>query len=603
MREPQNTGRREFMKSVALAAGATSPGQGGDTAREASPQATPTAGGGPEPAYPRVFTGAALEMMCFPLGGIGAGSIGLGGRGQLRDWEIFNRADKGNSPAYAFPSIWVQESGKAPVAHVLESRIEPPYEGQDGLGSRNAPGLSRLERAVFTGEFPRARIEFHDRTLPVEVSLEAGTPFIPLDADESGLPVAVLRYRVKNTGKAAASVSIAFSIENPVHSLEAAARQAVPADTRVNEARREDGLVGLLMHNPGLEKSDPGSGSFALVVLPEGDGEVTLLRGWPAGRWWNSPLLFWDDFTDIGIGEERPRVRQFRPRGPARRRWRGDAAARLAGRPLVEQPTALLGRLHRRRFAGPGGSPDRPGGVRVFPAQAGPRRRGPVCVSAGLAFPQPHAGALRLARAQGVREDHHRQLVRHPVSGRMDGGAIRGPQPGAPGGTHRPLCGRHPRNHPSRRGQGSGHVQSLDSGQHHVLPYRGRRVPRLRGSERSHRLLLRQLHARLELRDRDGAPVSRAFPFPAPQRLRIFHGRAGRHAFPAGAARRRGALRFCRRRRADGPDHQGLSGLAAFRGRGFSAAVLAQGQAGARIRLGARRLGCRPRRRARRRPA
>ena len=34
----------------------------------------------------------------------------------------------------------------------------PPYEGPDGLGSKNAPGLSRLEGATFTGEFPIAGI-------------------------------------------------------------------------------------------------------------------------------------------------------------------------------------------------------------------------------------------------------------------------------------------------------------------------------------------------------------------------------------------------------------------------------------------------------------
>src|SRR5689334_23142840 len=59
------------------------------------------------------------------------------------------------------------------------------------------------------------------------------------------------------------------------------------------------------MHNPGLDKSDPGNGSFVLAALRPGDGELTMLRGWPAGRWWNSPLLFWDDFTaDGSLGPE-----------------------------------------------------------------------------------------------------------------------------------------------------------------------------------------------------------------------------------------------------------------------------------------------------------
>src|SRR6516225_9480659 len=150
--------------------------------------------------YPRVFTGGDLRMIAFPLSGIGTGSIALGGRGQLRDWEIFNRPDKGNNPSYAFPAIWVQAGNRKPVARVLESRMQPPYEGSSGLGTRNAPGLTRLSSATFTGEFPLARIDFADTTLPVRVSLEAFSPFIPHEPDESGLPVAILRYRVANPG-------------------------------------------------------------------------------------------------------------------------------------------------------------------------------------------------------------------------------------------------------------------------------------------------------------------------------------------------------------------------------------------------------------------
>ena len=150
--------------------------------------------------YPRRFRGRQLAMISFPLGGVAAGSLGLGGRGQLCNWEIFNRPNKGYRPTYAFPSIWAQAGQGRAVARVLESRILPPYEGQDGLGSNNVPGLSRLESAMFTGEYPLAHIEFQDSTLPVKVELEAFSPFIPHEPDDSGLPVAILRYRVSNPG-------------------------------------------------------------------------------------------------------------------------------------------------------------------------------------------------------------------------------------------------------------------------------------------------------------------------------------------------------------------------------------------------------------------
>jgi non-lysosomal glucosylceramidase len=54
-----------------------------------------------------------------------------------------------------------------------------------------------------------------------------------------------------------------------------------------------------------LEASDPGNGSFALTILNPRAGELTILKGWPAGRWWNSPMLFWDDFSSDGqLGPE-----------------------------------------------------------------------------------------------------------------------------------------------------------------------------------------------------------------------------------------------------------------------------------------------------------
>jgi uncharacterized protein (DUF608 family) len=290
-----STRRRTFLQQVALA-GAAAQTPAADAQTPAAPPAAAPAHAGI--AYPRVFTGRKLTAIAFPLGGVCAGSISLGGRGQLRDWEIFNRPDKGNNPSYAFPAIWAQAGTRKPVSRVLESRIQPPYEGATGLGARNAPGLVRLAGATFTGEFPLARIDFTDRALPVRVSLEAFTPFIPHEPDESGLPVAVLRYRVTNPGAEPAKVSIAWSIDNPTGRTQS-------ADTRINDYRTSTHLAGLYMHSPDLPENDALKGSFALTALDPGDGRVTYLRGWQRDRWWNSPMLFWDDFTADGeLGPE-----------------------------------------------------------------------------------------------------------------------------------------------------------------------------------------------------------------------------------------------------------------------------------------------------------
>ncbi|HEV8040853.1 MAG TPA: GH116 family glycosyl-hydrolase [Bryobacteraceae bacterium] len=293
MSDNSGTGRRGFIKGIV--AGAALPGVPPLAAAQA--QRAAAAESGERIRYPRTYSGRQLAMIAFPLGGIGTGSISLGGRGQLRDWEIFNRPDKGRSPKYAFPSIWAKRGNSKPVARVLEARLMPPYAGSSGLGSDNAPGLSRLAGATFTGEFPLAHIAFQDATFPVQVTLEAFSPFIPLDPDASGLPVAVMRYRVHNPGPGAAQVSIAFSIDSPVG-----------GDGRINEFRIAGAgasLQGLYMSNPKLKEADPLRGSLALCVLDPGDGGVSYLRGWPEAKWWASPMLFWDDFTTDGqLGPE-----------------------------------------------------------------------------------------------------------------------------------------------------------------------------------------------------------------------------------------------------------------------------------------------------------
>src|ERR1700686_1877689 len=137
----QQGDRPQFLKTTTLAAGGVALDQSSTTrsARVSSPaESERTSNRGVK--YPRVFTGAQRRMISFPLGGVATGSIGLGGRGQLLNWEIFNHPDKGMTPQQSFPSIWVQSGRRKPVARVLEARMLPPYEGPTGLGAMNVPG-------------------------------------------------------------------------------------------------------------------------------------------------------------------------------------------------------------------------------------------------------------------------------------------------------------------------------------------------------------------------------------------------------------------------------------------------------------------------------
>src|SRR5204863_2924621 len=90
---------------------------------------------------PREYTGESLQEVAFPLGGIGTGTVSLGGRGQLRDWEIFNRPGKGKDLPFTFFSIWARPEGGEPVARVAERRVLPPFIAAGGLRPGGGFGL------------------------------------------------------------------------------------------------------------------------------------------------------------------------------------------------------------------------------------------------------------------------------------------------------------------------------------------------------------------------------------------------------------------------------------------------------------------------------
>ncbi|MGZ5469979.1 MAG: GH116 family glycosyl-hydrolase, partial [Candidatus Aminicenantales bacterium] len=107
------------------------------------------------PGAVRTFEGRTRNEVAFPLGGIGTGTISLGGRGNLRDWEIFNRPGKGVHMPFTFFAMYVEQSGTK-LVRVLEGPVEPPFT--TGFGFRRAfvPGLPRMEKARFKGEYPFA---------------------------------------------------------------------------------------------------------------------------------------------------------------------------------------------------------------------------------------------------------------------------------------------------------------------------------------------------------------------------------------------------------------------------------------------------------------
>jgi non-lysosomal glucosylceramidase len=247
----------------------------------------------------RSFSGRALGEVAFPLGGIGTGTVSLGGRGQLRDWEIFNRPGKGVTLPYTFFAIWAQAQGGSPIARVLESRLQPPYTRADGLASTEQAGLPRLDSCIFHGEYPFARIAFADKRLPLQVELEAFNPMAPLDADLSGLPVAIFIWRLRNPGPAPVDATLAFSLAN-VCGYDGMATLDRNASTQMlgrclNRWMQGDGIHGMAMTT---EKYAPNHPNFGSLAIATSWVDLTYTLRWKRAGWFDAFQSFWDDFAD-----------------------------------------------------------------------------------------------------------------------------------------------------------------------------------------------------------------------------------------------------------------------------------------------------------------
>ena len=70
----------------------------------------------------RCYDQGHLARIALPLGGIGTGTVSLGGRGDLRDWEVMNRPAKGFVPggrfsAAPFFALYAKE------AHIITGKL------------------------------------------------------------------------------------------------------------------------------------------------------------------------------------------------------------------------------------------------------------------------------------------------------------------------------------------------------------------------------------------------------------------------------------------------------------------------------------------------
>jgi len=251
---------------------------------------------GPQRSY-----GPEATQAAFLLGGIGTGNVSVGARGELRDWEIFNRSAKGQRMPYGFFSIAIKQNGRVET-RVLESRLVPPYAESHGFHPSTTAGLPRFAHSSLRGEYPLCWVDLWDEELPVKVTLEAYTPLIPHEPEDSGLPAAILTYTVKNTDTKPIEVMIVGSLTNLVGFTgvdQFGALNKSGLGGNVNEERNEPGITGVYLHSK--KHTDDDNILHGSLALTTTNKKPTVKPHWLRSGWWDALREYWDDLQDAKL--------------------------------------------------------------------------------------------------------------------------------------------------------------------------------------------------------------------------------------------------------------------------------------------------------------
>ena len=220
---------------------------------------------GPAPPPPRDRAAgvvhSALLKVGMPLGGIGAGCIGI-----LTDGE-YSRANSETPLPGCFAAV--RAGGGACV-----------------LALHNSFGLPCPARVDFKGLFPTATVTPFGADLPLDVSLEAFSPFVPGDLRDSSEPGAVVVITLRNPSQHAVPAAALLSwqgVPAPGGSGGPAVVSALPVSNNLYALR--------------ISSSAAGFGETTVASEAIGPDTVVTRTAWQPG---SGPPAWWASFSRSG---------------------------------------------------------------------------------------------------------------------------------------------------------------------------------------------------------------------------------------------------------------------------------------------------------------
>lgn len=229
-----------------------------------------------------------LNFIGMPVGGINTGTVYLGGDGRLWLWDIFNSQQEGIDPKVV---DWGSElhvgnkvrsrDGSAYVQPARDIRpLEQGFAFKIQLGGKTY--LKKMiaadwDEIVFEATYPMATIRYIAKDLPVEITANVYSPFIPLDEKNSGIPSTIYSFSILNKSAMPLSLSILGWLENKV-SIKSAEPNAIRLNEVITEGKLKTVQGSIKLNGSLLQLQEPDFGTLAIASLNGSSKAITDLK-------------------------------------------------------------------------------------------------------------------------------------------------------------------------------------------------------------------------------------------------------------------------------------------------------------------------------------
>lgn len=223
----------------------------------------------------------------LPLGGIGCGKFEILSNGLLDNFTIQNNAvnplgSPDNTGLLGFHfGAFIQTKNKK-VAKLLQTQKLSHY-----------PTVENIE---YEAVFPFVKLSYKDKGLPVDISLEANSNFIPFNIKDSSLPAVFLSFVIKNKAKNGLDFSLLIIARNIIGECTVG---------RLNRIKKNKKFIALNLTHA-LPQPKDSFGDLNINVPYDKDFKISFLNGWNMQK---EPFVFnqeninlaaWDNFKNDG---------------------------------------------------------------------------------------------------------------------------------------------------------------------------------------------------------------------------------------------------------------------------------------------------------------